>query len=107
MVLVCVEISRWTWSEHRGRNRRASQPRVFAGVTDQLRVSPGGRDIGVDSLTTQLVINRRLTHRPDTVEAALQGRQRRGVYRLWSGTRLCVQTVDGVPPMRNPTDPPD
>jgi hypothetical protein len=36
MVLVCVEISHWTWSEHRGRNRRASQQRVFAGVTDQL-----------------------------------------------------------------------
>ena len=36
MVPVCVEISRWTWSEHRGRNRSASQHRVFAGVTDQL-----------------------------------------------------------------------
>jgi hypothetical protein len=85
MVLVCVEISRWTGSEHHRRNRRASQHRVFAEVTDQLRVSPGGRDIGVDPLTAQLVINRRLTHRPDTVGAALQGRQRRGVYRLWSG----------------------
>jgi hypothetical protein len=95
MVPVCVEISRWTWSEHRGRNRRDGQPRVFAGVTDQLRVSPGGRDIGVDSLATQLVINRRLTHRPDTVEAALQGRQRRGVDRLWVAARLCAQTVDG------------
>jgi hypothetical protein len=36
MVPVCVEISRWTWSEHHRRNRRASQQRVFAGVTDQL-----------------------------------------------------------------------
>ncbi len=85
MVPVCVEISRWTWSEHHRRNRRDNQQRVFAGVTDQLWVHPGGGDIGVDPLTTQLVINRRLTHRPDTVEAALRGRQRRGVYRLWSG----------------------
>jgi hypothetical protein len=95
MVLVCVEISRWTWSEHHRRNRRDGQHSVFAGATDQLRVSPGGRDIGVDSLTTQLVINRRLTHRPDTVEAALQGRQHRGVYRLWVAAKLCVQTVGG------------
>ncbi len=82
MVPVCVEISRWTWPEHHGRTRPDGQPRVFAGMTDQLWVSPGGRDIGVDPLTTQLVINRRLTHRPDTVEAALRGRQRRGVDRL-------------------------
>ena len=85
MVPVCVEISRWTWSEHHRRNRRDNQHSVFAGVPDQLRVSPGGRDIGIDSLATQLVINRRLTHRADTVEAAPWGRQRRGVYRLWSG----------------------
>jgi hypothetical protein len=36
MVLVCVEISRWTWSEHHRRNRRDNPQRVFAGVTDQL-----------------------------------------------------------------------
>jgi hypothetical protein len=95
MVPVCVKISRWTWAEHRGRNRRDGQPRVFAGVTDQLWISPGGRDISIDSLTTQLVINRRLTHRADTLGAGLRGRQHRGVDRLWSGTRLCVQTVDG------------
>jgi hypothetical protein len=35
---------------------------VFAGVIDPLRVSPGGWDLGVDSLATQLVINRRLAH---------------------------------------------
>jgi hypothetical protein len=58
MVPVCVEISDWTRSEHRGRNRRDGQHRVFTGVTDQLRVSPGGRDIGIDPLTTQPVINR-------------------------------------------------
>ncbi|MDT7716818.1 MAG: hypothetical protein QOH09_2810 [Pseudonocardiales bacterium] len=95
MVLVCVKISRWTWSEHRGRNRRDGQHSVFTGATDQLRVSPGGRDIGVDSLTTQLVINRRLTHRPDTLGAGLRGRHHRGVDRLWVGAKLCVQTVGG------------
>jgi hypothetical protein len=67
MVPICVEISRWTWAEHRRRNRRDDQPRVFAGMTDQLRVSPGGRDISVDSLTTQLVINRCLPHSADTL----------------------------------------
>jgi hypothetical protein len=88
MVPVCVEISRWTWSEHRRRNRRDDQQRVLPGVTDQLRVSPGGRDIGVDSLATQLVINRRLTHRADTLGAGLRGRQHRGVDGLWSGCEI-------------------
>jgi hypothetical protein len=95
MVLVCVKISRWTWSEHRGRNRRDGQHSVFTGATDQLRVSPGGRDIGVDSLATQLVINRRLTHRADTLGAGLRVRHHRGVDRLWVGAKLCVQTVGG------------
>jgi hypothetical protein len=63
MVPVCVEISHWTWSEHRGRNGPDGQQRLFSGVTDPLWISPGGRDIGVDSLTTQLVINRCLPHR--------------------------------------------
>jgi hypothetical protein len=35
---------------------------VFAGVIDPLWVSPGGWDLGVDWLATQLVINRRLAH---------------------------------------------
>ncbi len=94
MVLVCVEISRWTWSD--GRNWRDGQSRVFAGVTDQLRVSPDGRDISVDSLTTQLVIDRCLTHRADTLGLGLRERQHRWcgqpveqarnfVYRLWMG----------------------
>jgi hypothetical protein len=91
MVPVCAEISRWTWAEHRRRNRRDGQ----AGMTDQLWVSPGGRDISVDPLTTQLVINRCLPHRADTLELGLRQRQHRGVDRLWSGTRWCVQTVDG------------
>ena len=101
MVAVCVEISCWAWAEYRSRNRRANQHRLFAGMTEQLWISPGGRDISVDPLTTQLVINRRLTHRADTVEAAPWGRQRRGVYRLWSHTRWCVQTVDGAPATTN------
>ena len=96
MVPVCVEISRWTWrSEHRGRNGPDGQHRLFAGVTDPLWISPGGRDIGVDSLTTQLVINRCLTHRADTLGAGLRGaaapwcgqaveRVRNCVYRLWT-----------------------
>jgi hypothetical protein len=95
MVLVCVEISRWTWSEHRGRNRRDGQHSVFTGVTDQLWVSPSGRDVGVDSLATQLVINRRVTHRAETLGAAQRGRQHRGVDKLWVDTKFCVQTVDG------------
>jgi hypothetical protein len=36
MVLVCVKISRWTWSEHHRRNRLDNQHTVFAGATDQL-----------------------------------------------------------------------
>lgn len=96
MVLVCVEISRWTWwPEHHRRNRRDGQHRVFAGATDQLRVSPSGRDISVDSLATQLVINRRLPHRTDTLGAGLRGRYHRGVDRLWVGAKACVQTVGG------------
>ncbi len=77
MVLVpvevsAVEVSAWTgWFEHRGRNRRDGQQMVFAGVINPLRVSPGGRDLDVDSLAAQLLINRRLAHSADTVEAGL------------------------------------
>jgi hypothetical protein len=35
---------------------------VSADVIDLLRVSLAGRDIGVDSLATELVISRRLIH---------------------------------------------
>ena len=88
MVPVCDEISHWTRFEHRGRNRRDGQHRVTTGVTDQLRVSSGGRDIGIDPLTTQLVINRRRTHRANTLGLGLRRRQRRGVYSLWSGYEI-------------------
>jgi hypothetical protein len=83
MVLIRGEVSSWTWwCEHRGRNRRVGEQAVFAGVIDPLRVSPGGRDIRVDSLATQLVINRRLAHGANTVEAGCGGRHQHGVYRL-------------------------
>lgn len=96
MVPVCVEIRRRTWSEHRRRNRRDDQQRVFPGVTDQLRVSPDGGDISVDSLTTQLVINRRLAHRADTLRLGSTGAAAQVVWKgCGAGTRLCVQTVDG------------
>jgi hypothetical protein len=68
---------------------------VSAAATDHLRVSLNGRDIGVDSLTTQLVINRCSVHRAHTVGAGLRGRQHRGVYRLWVDARLCGQAVGG------------
>jgi hypothetical protein len=59
---VRAKVSPWAWcSEHRDRNRHLNEM-VFAGVIDPLRVGPGGRDLGVDSLATQLVIDRRLTH---------------------------------------------
>jgi hypothetical protein len=88
MVPICVEISHRTWAEHHRRNRRDDEPRVFAGMTEQMRVSPGGRDISVDSLTTQLVINRCLPHSADTLGLSLRGRQHRSVYRLWSGCEM-------------------
>ncbi len=64
-------VSSWPWwpAKHRFRARRCVQEvgsdEVADGVADPwdpLRVSPGGRDIGVDSLTTELVIDRRLAH---------------------------------------------
>ncbi|MDT7714349.1 MAG: hypothetical protein QOH09_341 [Pseudonocardiales bacterium] len=97
MVLVCGAVSSWTWwSGHRGRNRRGGEQMVFAGVViAPLRVIPGGRDIGDESLATQLLINRRLAHRADTIGAGLWGRHHRGVYRVWVNARLCVQAVGG------------
>ncbi len=84
--LVPVEVSSWAWwSQHRGRNRRVGEPVVFTGVIDQLRASPGVPDIGVDSLATQLVINRRLPHGANTVAAGFSGLHQHGVYRLRVG----------------------
>ncbi len=64
---MCGEVSSWIWwFEHRGR---VGEPVVCAGVIERLRVSPGGRDLGVDSLATQLVINRRVAHGTNTLGA--------------------------------------
>jgi hypothetical protein len=74
MVSVPVEANAWTWwSDPRGRTRRDDQHVVSAAATDHLRDSLSGRDIGVDSLTTQLVINRCSAHRADTVGAGCGG----------------------------------
>jgi hypothetical protein len=63
-VLVRGAVRSWPWwpREHRCRIRLASEEVVLPGVTDLLRLSPGGPDIGVDPLATELVIDRRLTH---------------------------------------------
>ncbi len=50
------------WSQHRRRNRRVGEQAVFAVVIGPLRVSPTGRNISVDPLTTHLIINRRFPH---------------------------------------------
>lgn len=76
------------WPEHRGCTWRDGQLMVFARAINYLWDGHRGRDIGIDSFTTQLVVNRRLTHRENTVEVALPGRHNRGVYRLWSGREI-------------------
>ncbi len=72
-----------------------------------MRVRPRGWDIGIDPFTTQLVINRRLTHRADTVEAAQEGQHHRGVYRLWMGREIVCTGCGWAPAARDPTDPAD
>jgi hypothetical protein len=69
------------------------------------RVRPRGWDIGIDSLTTQLVINRRLSHEADTLEALRRGLHHRGVYRLWSGYEIVCTGCGWVPATRNLADP--
>lgn len=41
---------------------RRSGKSVLPSLTNPLWVRPRGRDIGVDSLATKLVVDRRLTH---------------------------------------------
>jgi hypothetical protein len=48
--------------EHCRRPGPAGEEVVCPGVICLLRLVPGGRDIGVDPLTTELVIDRRLAH---------------------------------------------
>jgi hypothetical protein len=51
------------WSVERRRHTcSAGREAVFPRVTDPLQVSIGGRDIGVDLLATELVIDRGLAH---------------------------------------------
>jgi hypothetical protein len=71
---------------------------VFAGVIDPLQVRPGSRDLGVDSLATQLVINRRLAHGATPYGRACGGGINMVctgcewspdcVYRLWMGAEI-------------------
>jgi hypothetical protein len=44
------------------RTRPAGGEAVFPGVTDLFRLRCVGRDVGVDSLAAELVIDRRLVH---------------------------------------------
>ena len=64
----CGEISSCRPAEHRRRSRPVDGSAVFPSVTDLLRLSTGGWDIGVNSLAAQLVIDRCWAH----------GRHRRG-----------------------------
>lgn len=90
---MCGEVSSWIWwFEHRGR---VGEPVVCAGVIERLRVSPGGRDLGVESLATQLVINRRVAHGTNTLGVGFAGQHRPGVDRRWMNARLGGQAVDG------------
>jgi hypothetical protein len=49
------------------RHSSVGRHAVLCGVIDLARVNPRGRDIGVDSLATELVIARRPNLRDDTV----------------------------------------
>lgn len=49
--------------EHCRRPRPAGGETVCPAAVRLLRLGPGGWDIGVDSLTTELVVDRRLAHR--------------------------------------------
>jgi hypothetical protein len=51
-------------------------------VIDSLRINPRGQDIGVDSLATELVIDRRLAHGV-TPYGRVHGDMHMGVDRLW------------------------
>jgi hypothetical protein len=52
-------------------------------VIDLLRVNPCGRDIGVDSLATELVIDRRLAHGATLYGRVCGGSMHMGVDRMW------------------------
>lgn len=62
---VCGKVGPWPWwpSEHSGRSRRVSEEVMLFGMTDLFRIGLAGRDIGVDEFATELVVDRRLTHK--------------------------------------------
>lgn len=62
MVLVRGEVSSWAEGPEHRWNQRVGGQAVFSGVSGSVRVWPTGRDISVDSLATQLIINRCLAH---------------------------------------------
>lgn len=62
--LVTGAFSSWPWwpAKHRARIRRCVRAAVLSGMTSPVRVGLGGREIDVDSLATELVIDRCLAH---------------------------------------------
>jgi hypothetical protein len=58
------EIRSWPWrpAEHRRGTRPAGGKAMFPTVINRLRVGCSGRDISVDSLATELIIDGRLAH---------------------------------------------
>jgi hypothetical protein len=57
------EIRSWPWRPaERRRTRPIGGKAMFPTVTNRLRVGSSGRDISVDSLATELVIDGSLTH---------------------------------------------
>jgi len=61
-ILVHGEIICCLWGAAVRRTRRAGRQAAFLGAVDPLWVGLGGRDLGVDSLATELVIDRGLAH---------------------------------------------
>lgn len=64
MPLVRGELSSCpSWpAQHRACTRRSVRAAVLSGVANPLGTSPGDRDIGIDPLATELVIDRCLAH---------------------------------------------
>jgi hypothetical protein len=92
------EVSSWTWgSKHHGRNLRVGEQAVIAAVIDPLWVRAGSRDIRVDSLATQLVINRRLAPGANAVGARRRGRHQHSIGGIHILKRL-TRSGDAVGP---------
>jgi hypothetical protein len=65
-------------------------------VIDLLRVNPCGRDIGGDSLATELIIDRRLTHGATLYGRVYGGNMHMGVDRMWMRPVGFKNPVTGV-----------